>query len=604
MKNKGKIKSEVIVFVVLILITIILLIFITSRITKEKDKETEIKIHEAELNVVSHTAMRENHVKLLRSMAEEILHEDNDQYLEVKKRIIDVKGFGWELLPSENREVTSIGRITGGGLAKDIDNEELREIYTIEKLNRSFLVSQNNLLNSPYVYYNSQNHFASLVPRMLDDVFFFYNGLLDYELFVQSLPENNKNRRVFWTKPYIDAGFKGVTVTVSAPLYYNDKFLGALCIDMIFNEIVDYLHDNIFDDNQISLVDNYSQIVSSSIPLFSNSDSLLSFKDLINDERNDINLFETGKYFWFKNKRIFISPLPNSKWFIVHTENKSEYYYAILKRILPSLSGIILMLFIIHFLIYINRLRILNKKDKIKAEKANATKNKFFSIIAHDLRSPFNTIIGFSNELHENYSDYDEQKRQIFIKHIFDASNKTFQLLNNLLEWARTQTNEIAFSPERHNIEKLFIELIEQFADQGGEKNIEITYFLENNIDAVFDINMIRTILRNLISNSIKFTRRNGKIKICAELKETKLIISVKDNGVGISLEKQKELFDLSKENTTLGTENEKGTGLGLILCNEFVKRHCGKLWVESEENVGTLFIFEIPLKLKMKNNC
>jgi signal transduction histidine kinase len=604
MKYKGKAKIEIMVFLVSVLIAIIFLVYLTSVIIKEKDKETAIKIHEAELNVVSHTTIRENHVKLLRSMAEEVLYEDNAQYLEVKRRIIDVEGFGWELLPSEAHEATSIGRLTGAGLAKDIDNDELREIYAIEKLNRSFLVVQNNLRNSPYVFYNSHKHFANLVPRMLDDAFFFFDGLLDYELFVQGLPENNKNRTVFWTKPYIDAGFKGVTVTVSAPLYYHDKFLGTLCIDMIFNEIADYLQSGIFDENQISLVDNYSQIVSSSIPLFSNSDSLQSFKDLINDERNDINLFETRNFFWFKNNRIFISPLPNPNWFIVHIETKSEYCYAIAKRILPTLLGVILMLFIIYFLIYINRLRILNQKEKIKAEEANATKNKFFSIIAHDLRSPFNAIIGFSNELQGHYSEYDEKERQRFIKHIFDAANKTFQLLNNLLDWARTQTNEIAFNPERHNIEKVFIELIEQYASRGKEKNIEISYIAESNIDAVVDINMIRTILRNLISNAIKFTRRNGKIEICAELKETKLIVSVKDTGVGISLEKQKELFDLSKETTTLGTENEKGTGLGLVLCNEFVKRHCGKIWVESKENVGTLFLFEIPLNLKMKDSC
>ena len=235
------------------------------------------------------------------------------------------------------------------------------------------------------------------------------------------------------------------------------------------------------------------------------------------------------------------------------------------------------------------------KKNEMDLRQSNVTKDKFFSIISHDLRSPFSSILGFADLLLENHKEYDEIEREKYLKVIDDSAKQTYKLLDNLLSWARTQTDGFVFNPKKQSLENILIELIKLNKNNAEIKNIKLSYNLSKDINIYADYDMIEIILRNLISNAIKFTHLNGEVKINAEQNKNNTIISVSDTGVGIEQEILKETFEISQKSTTLGTENEKGTGLGLMLCKEFVEKHDGEIWVQSEIGSGSKFIFSIP---------
>ncbi|MCK5537932.1 MAG: PAS domain S-box protein [Bacteroidales bacterium] len=242
------------------------------------------------------------------------------------------------------------------------------------------------------------------------------------------------------------------------------------------------------------------------------------------------------------------------------------------------------------------------KENEAKLRESNKTKDKFFSIIAHDLRSPFNAILGFSNLLLKNHGKYDEQNREKLIKPIESSASETLKLLDNLLDWATAQTNKIEFIPKQNSLKNIFSDIILQTELIAKQKGISLSYQLDNEIAIYADEYMLNSILRNLISNAIKFTEKNGKIELKADENYKNIIISVSDTGIGINQKSQEKIFDISEKTTTKGTENEKGTGLGLILCKEFIEKHGGEIWMESKENIGSTFSFSIP-KRQMTNN-
>ncbi len=229
----------------------------------------------------------------------------------------------------------------------------------------------------------------------------------------------------------------------------------------------------------------------------------------------------------------------------------------------------------------------------------NAMKDKFFSIIAHDLKNPFNAIIGFSNLLYEAYDNFDEEQRKSFIKNICDASESTFKLLQNLLEWSRTQTGTFEYIPEVIDLSIITNENISVLKSSADNKKIKIKSSVPYNSIAFADENMTKAIIRNLISNAIKFTNQEGKVAISVTKKKDMMQVTVADNGTGISKENISKLFRIDDPFKAVGTENEQGTGLGLILCKEFVEKNGGKIWVESEIGVGSKFIFTLPLSKK-----
>uniref|UniRef100_UPI0035625ECB sensor histidine kinase n=1 Tax=Mariniphaga sediminis TaxID=1628158 RepID=UPI0035625ECB len=239
-------------------------------------------------------------------------------------------------------------------------------------------------------------------------------------------------------------------------------------------------------------------------------------------------------------------------------------------------------------------------KSEAELRHLNATKDKFFSIIAHDLKSPFNSIMGFSELLVEQMKEKDYEGIEKYADIILHSSGRALDLLMNLMEWARSQTGHMEFTPEFFELVSLIDEITPLFQEIGGQKSIAINTALPSNVPVFADKSMISTVLRNLISNAIKFSYTGGEIVISVgENQQSELTISVTDDGVGIPKNSMDKLFRIDENYSTKGTQNEKGTGLGLILCKEFVEKHGGKIWVESEEGKGSRFSFTIPSIIK-----
>lgn len=226
----------------------------------------------------------------------------------------------------------------------------------------------------------------------------------------------------------------------------------------------------------------------------------------------------------------------------------------------------------------------------------NATKDKFFSIIAHDLKNPFTSILGFSEMLLNNFNKLTEEKKRQYIEIIYNSAMNVYKLLENLLEWARTQTGNINFEPELFDINPLFDNNIELIRDKLLEKGIAIEKNIPDEITVYADKNMINTVIRNLLTNAVKFTEK-GKIKIEAKPLEGYWECSISDTGTGIPQHKLQTIFSVEKSKSSPGTRGETGTGLGLILCKEFVEKNGGEISAESEEEKGSTFYFTIPAK-------
>ena len=251
--------------------------------------------------------------------------------------------------------------------------------------------------------------------------------------------------------------------------------------------------------------------------------------------------------------------------------------------------------------------RITSEIERIKAKKAleiseenlkkaNLSKDRFFSIISHDLRSPFNALIGFSKILMSRIEELDMVKTKKYINIIHEVSTQTYNLVTNLLDWTLTQTNDIQFNPGEFNLLKLIYETANSQKHLAQLKKIALNVSVDPDIKVFADSNMFATILRNLISNAIKFTSPGGEINVSAVSDSNTTIITVSDTGVGIKPSHLKKLFKSDCLFTSDGTDDEKGAGLGLNLCKELVKKHGGDIWVSSEVGHGTKFYFTIPV--------
>jgi two-component system sensor histidine kinase/response regulator len=227
----------------------------------------------------------------------------------------------------------------------------------------------------------------------------------------------------------------------------------------------------------------------------------------------------------------------------------------------------------------------------------NATKNKFFSIIAHDLRSPFNGIIGLTDVLMSNIEDFTLEEIQSYICQINSDASKSYKLLENLLDWARVQIDGMEFKKEELDLKELVENNVDLLQRLAKEKEISLRSECKSSVIVQADRQMISTVLRNLISNAIKFTPFNGEVFLQCFQQDEFVKISVIDNGVGINEEDKHRLFKINRAFSTRGTNNEFGTGLGLILCKEFIKKHNGEISVDSQPNEGTNISFSLPIK-------
>jgi len=242
---------------------------------------------------------------------------------------------------------------------------------------------------------------------------------------------------------------------------------------------------------------------------------------------------------------------------------------------------------------------IIRERDELENQKKelvslNNTKDKFFSIIGHDLKNPFSTVIGLSELLLDDFDSFEKERLKVFIEQIYKFSSNAYALLENLLQWARSQTGKLKLAKNLYNLKDVVEDNVDLLNGNARQKNIKISY-PEHSAYWHFDVNMISTVMRNLISNAIKFTEENGIIDINYEERNQKLYVSITDTGVGIAKKDANRLFKLDVNPSTIGTSDEKGTGLGLILCNEFISRHGGEIWVESEPGEGSIFKFYLP---------
>ncbi len=237
------------------------------------------------------------------------------------------------------------------------------------------------------------------------------------------------------------------------------------------------------------------------------------------------------------------------------------------------------------------------KESEKKLQESNLTKDKFFSIIAHDLKNPFGSMLGFTELLIKKFDKYDKEKQLKLLNFVYNDLKATYNLLENLLTWSYSHRQKLDFKLERINIFLLVDKIIEVLLQMAENKSIKIINNIPEEVSVTADINMLSTIIRNLITNAIKYSYNGGQVLINLDNSENTgfIKIYVKDNGVGIPEEYQSALFDISSKNSTKGTENEGGTGLGLILCQEFVEKLGGNIWVESKPGRGSKFIFTIP---------
>jgi two-component system sensor histidine kinase/response regulator len=295
-----------------------------------------------------------------------------------------------------------------------------------------------------------------------------------------------------------------------------------------------------------------------------------------------------------KSSRIGIiagSSLSVLLWVITYLEFNSISYILI-----NGILRFVVFLFISFVLQQLVKQKALLNEYNKQLKETNANKDRFFHIVSHDLRSPFNSILGFSSLLIDQVQNKDLEGIEMYAKNIYTSSERALKLLNNLLDWSRSQTGRFIYNPEKTIIVDLFNEVIEQMEGTANQKTIALSIDGQPDFCVYVDKLMIKVVLRNILSNAIKFTNPGGNIFITTEQDQNKLKVGIQDNGIGIGKEVIAKLFLVDEIISTTGTHKEPGTGLGLLLCKEFVEKHDGKIWVESEVGKGSKFYFTIPL--------
>lgn len=235
------------------------------------------------------------------------------------------------------------------------------------------------------------------------------------------------------------------------------------------------------------------------------------------------------------------------------------------------------------------------KESEEELKNTNASKDRFFSIIAHDLRSPFSSLLSFSEFLVEDIEELSKDEIKSFAGKINEAARSVFNLLENLLQWSRIQSGKMPYQPSSFNLSYKVNQVIALLKNNSDHKKIKIINDAATNAVVFADDDMIFSVIQNLLSNAIKFTNEGGAIVIRSNTLENDIEISITDNGVGIKEEDLAKLFRIDAQHTTYGTCDEKGSGLGLILCKEMIERNRGKIWVTSKVGEGTTFTFTLP---------
>ncbi|SMG38933.1 Signal transduction histidine kinase [Marivirga sericea] len=325
-----------------------------------------------------------------------------------------------------------------------------------------------------------------------------------------------------------------------------------------------------------------------------------ALEDFLQKEKNDRSILKMQSRYSLNQKQSLIDKLELNriqKEFELEEEKRFKNFLIIMVVLIAIILLLILTLFILQRKNN-RRLKVANLKVKAQndeLEDLNATKDKFFSIISHDLKGPLNSLTSFSGLLMNHTSSLSTEEIQMLAKDLDKSLKNLFALLENLLQWSRSQTGNIEFTAEEFNVTEMLLENKKLLEKQAQNKNISIEVKNTKPISAKAHINSISTVIRNLLSNAIKFTAEDGQIKMGIVEEKNRYVVKIADNGVGMPKEVASKIFRIDTKHSTQGTAKEKGTGLGLILCKEFVEKNGGEIWVKSEEGKGTIFSFSIP---------
>jgi PAS domain S-box-containing protein len=351
--------------------------------------------------------------------------------------------------------------------------------------------------------------------------------------------------------------FRSIFEIANAGIFFSDKNGQIVLVNKILRNILGYSFKELYHMNFNEFTDDYDL----------NQENEL-FNDLINKK---INQYRIEKRYVCKSGELKWVDLAMSV--IRDSTENPQYFIGVVNDITER------------------------KLYEQQLKDINLTKDKFFSIIAHDIRGQFSIICGLSELLINKKNTINESEQEKFISLLNESGKSALTLLEELLEWSRSQINRLEFIPKFIDLQLLINEVMTVVINQAALKNIEIVCNIEYNTQIYADKNMISTVLRNLLNNAIKFTRKGGQVYISNSTQEDFDTIFVRDSGVGMTQKVIDNLFRLEASHFTEGTANEKGTGLGLILCGEFIEKHGGKIKVESEMNAGSTFIVSLPKK-------
>jgi signal transduction histidine kinase len=330
--------------------------------------------------------------------------------------------------------------------------------------------------------------------------------------------------------------------------------------------------------NMKELVQKTYELKKSELKLIHINNSLIAeIRKLVDEIKNDIKNQEASHNNTFLNS-------------VRHSTDFLQNVLIVLMLLACILAGYIL------FLAYKNdefqeHIIALNQK----VTKDSIEKDKFFSIIGHDLMNPFIALLGFSEMLKDAVKKGDKEDYEEYSSAVHQSAKRIFNLLQNLLVWSRMQNGKMKYSPKLVKIDELVSDTVMILAPVAQNKEINLDWSVNGDITFTLDKNMISSVLQNLVTNAIKFTERGGNIKIEAFVESNYLNFSVSDNGIGIAVEQLEKLFRLDKTSSSRGTDDEVGTGLGLIICKEFMELHQGRIWVESTLGKGSIIHFTIP---------
>jgi PAS domain S-box-containing protein len=402
----------------------------------------------------------------------------------------------------------------------------------------------------------------------------------------------NKSGRPIYVNEYVQKCYD----TIDSSFYYD-----CIAEDITEKKIVDELISDVIgrDYAIIKALPDILFILSedgkfTDFKAGSNSEFPLSPSYIIGKKIWDIFPHSIAEQLQQSIKDAYSSGLLKTYNFKMDSQGTDKHYEA---RIVKSHKNEILLLLRDVTSQKLNEFQILKIAEDLK--QINDTKDKFVSIIAHDVRTPIIALIGYAEILADDIDELQKSEIKEFASSIVEISKQTIGLLTNLLEWSRLQTGRIEFHPAPLNAYSISENTIALLTSNAEQKNITIINKIDKESFIYADDNMMQSIFNNLITNAIKFTNRNGLITLTAKRLDDMIHFSVKDNGVGMDEDKSLMLFEVGKSFTTPGTTNEKGSGLGMILCKDFVKKHGGEIWVESISGKGSEFFFTIPVSVK-----